>query len=430
MKRYLRWLPMALAAVLLWPTLSAVAGELPPLSLTEAKAKQAVIVDTRASYFYQGWPMEGEQQGGHVAGAEHLSAEWKYRAEQWPAALKEKGLHAKRPVALYGAPREVAEVARLLRLQGIKQLFELQGWQSAPREALARWQQLVHPRWLADLQAGKPVTAAPQGDWKLFEVDWGSPKAFLISHIPGAGYIDTNRLETEVLWNKVSDQALEAFLLENGIRHDTTVILYGRNTMAAARAAHLMLYAGVNDVRLLDGGLDAWFIQHQRTETGLPKQYKPVPAFGVTIPARPEFYTTLDQAKSLLQQPDGALVSIRTWDEFVGNTSGYSYIKPKGDIPGAKWGHGGVDANSMSDFHNPDGTMKPAREILTMWDQWHIEPTQQTAFYCGTGWRASEAFFYAWLMDWQRISVYDGGWYEWSMDPNNPIVTGERQPSH
>lgn len=32
--------------------------------------------------------------------------------------------------------------------------------------------------------------------------------------------------------------------------------------------------------------------------------------------------------------------------------------------PGAKWGHGGVDANSMSDFHNPDGTMKPAREIL------------------------------------------------------------------
>ena len=56
-----------------------------------------------------------------------------------------------------------------------------------------------------------------------------------------------------------------------------------------------------------------------------------------------------------------------------------------------------VDANSMSDFHNPDGTMKPAREIPAMWDEWNIEPTQQAAFYCGTGWRASEAFFYAWL---------------------------------
>ncbi|NWP29049.1 sulfurtransferase, partial [Escherichia coli] len=45
------------------------------------------------------------------------------------------------------------------------------------------------------------------------------------------------------------------------------------------------------------------------------------------------------------------------------------------------------------------------------------------------GWRASEAFFYAWLMDWKRISVYDGGWYEWSADPKNPIVTGERKPA-
>lgn len=198
--------------------------------------------------------MEGEQQGGHVAGAENLSADWKYSDEEWPAALATKGLQADRPVALYGAPREVAEVARLLRQQGIKQLFELQGWKSAPREHLARWQQLVHPRWLADLQEGKPVVAAPKGDWKLFEVAWGSPKAYLLSHIPGAGYIDTNRLEEEPLWNKVSDEALKKLLLENGIRHDTTVILYGRNTMAAARAAHLMMYAGVEDVRLLDGG--------------------------------------------------------------------------------------------------------------------------------------------------------------------------------
>ncbi len=107
----------------------------------------------------------------------------------------DQGLKAERPVALYGAPREVAEVARLLRQQGIKQLFELQGWKTAPREHLARWRQLVYPRWLADLQEGKPVVAAPKGDWKLFEVAWGSPKAYLLSHIPGAGYIDTNRLE-------------------------------------------------------------------------------------------------------------------------------------------------------------------------------------------------------------------------------------------
>jgi thiosulfate/3-mercaptopyruvate sulfurtransferase len=45
-------------------------------------------------------------------------------------------------------------------------------------------------------------------------------------------------------------------------------------------------------------------------------------------------------------------------------------------------------------------------------------------FYCGTGWRGSEAFYNAWLMGFPRISVYDGGWYEWSNDPGNPTETG------
>ncbi|MCS3461793.1 sulfurtransferase [Aeromonas sp. BIGb0445] len=428
MKHAIQQLLAASASLLLWCSFSAQAGELAPLSMQEAKAQGAIIVDTRPSHFYQGWPMEGESQGGHVSGAVSLSADWKYDDEQWPQALRDKGLDARKPVALYGSERGLAEVARMLRMRGFHQLYELKGWQEAKRERLVRWQQLVYPQWLADLQAGKPVVAAPKGDWKLFEVDWGAPKAFLISHIPGADYIDTNRLEQEPLWNKVSDADLEKLLLENGIRHDTTVVLYGRNTMAAARAAHLMMYAGVKDVRLLDGGIEAWFIAHLRTKTGLPHQYEAAESFGAKIPVHPEYLTSTEQAKALLKQSDGELVSIRTWDEFIGETSGYSYIEPKGDIPGAKWGHGGVDSQSMSDFHNPDGTMKPSSEILAMWQQWQIAPQDQTAFYCGTGWRASEAFFYAWLMDWKRISVYDGGWYEWSSDPKNPTITGERKP--
>ena len=179
-------------------------------------------------------------------------------------------------------------------------------------------------------------------------------------------------------------------------------------------------------MRLLDGGLEAWFVQHLRTETG-SGQYSNRPGeFGVVIPARPEFYTTLDQAKALLKQPDGALVSVRTWDEFVGNTSGYSYIKPKGTFPGqmGSW-RGGCQQHER--LPQPGRHHEARPRILAMWDEWNIEPTQQAAFYCGTGWRASEAFFYAWLMDWKRISVYDGGWFEWSMDPANPTVTGERK---
>ncbi len=82
----------------------------------------------------------------------------------------------------------------------------------------------------------------------------GRSKLYLISHIPGADYIDTNEVESEPLWNKVSDEQLKAMLAKHGIRHDTTVILYGRDVYAAARVAQIMLYAGVKDVRLLDGG--------------------------------------------------------------------------------------------------------------------------------------------------------------------------------
>ncbi|MCQ4010685.1 hypothetical protein FK521_29745, partial [Klebsiella pneumoniae] len=54
----------------------------------------------------------------------------------------------------------------------------------------------------------------------------------------------------------------------------------------------------------------------------------------------------------LLHRQDASLVSVRSWPEFIGTTSGYSYIKPKGDIAGARWGHAGSDSTHMEDFHN------------------------------------------------------------------------------
>jgi 3-mercaptopyruvate sulfurtransferase SseA len=292
------------------------------------------------------------------------------------------------------------------------------------RADLHRWRQLVAPAWLAGLLAQAPVLAAPAGDWRLFEIGFGAFDAFLDRHIAGAAYIDTLEFESAPLWNKVADQALLELLLRHGIRHDTTVVLYGRNCLAAARAAHLMLYAGVADVRLLDGGFDAWQALALPVALGPASQYAAAADFGVHFPAHPEYLIDMHQARQLLEQGDGALVSVRTWNEFIGKTSGYSYIEAKGDIPGARWGrtHHDDDVNSMSEFHGSDGTMISSTEICRIWSATNIRPGKQTAFYCGTGWRASLAFFYAWLMNWECISVYDGGWCEWSRDPDNPVV--------
>ena len=280
------------------------------------------------------------------------------------------------------------------------------------RNDLPRWQQLITPHGLHQLLTG----AAPAKPWRLLEVGCDTHGAFLQRHIPGARYLDTHALEEAPFWNKVADPVLLQLLLTLGIRHDTTVIVYGRHLAAAARAAHLLLYAGVRDVRFLDGGFHGW------ARAGLPCAAGPAPHgppatdFGTAFPACPHYLINLPQAQALLRQPGGALVSIRTWDEFTGKTSGYSYIPTKGDIPGALWGRAGrgADVNDMSAFHDSEKRLRSAHDITEFWRLEGIHPGLQTAFYCGTGWRASLAFYCAWLMGWEQISVFDGGWFEWS----------------
>lgn len=286
---------------------------------------------------------------------------------------------------------------------------------------LPRCRQLVPVQWLADLIDGVQVLP-PDTTWRLLEVGLDLQPGFAMGHIPHAGTLDIASLEQQPFWNKIPDHALLKLLLAQGIRHDTTVILYGRASIAAARAAHLMLYAGVRDVRLLDGGYAAWRAAGLPVATGQARPYPAASHFGAVFPGHPEYLINTAQTRRLQQQADASLVSIRSRDEFMGTTSGYDYIEPRGEIAGALWGHAGVDAQGMQDFLQADGCMKPAADILAFWAAAGIHPLQHTVFYCGTGWRASQAFFYAWLMGWPRICVYDGGWYEWSADPRNPVM--------
>lgn len=278
-----------------------------------------------------------------------------------------------------------------------------------------RWQHLVAPCALAGMAGG---------DVRLFEVGFGALPAFLAGHIPGAAYLDTLEIECPPLWNKVDDAVLEAVLLRHGVRHDSTVILYGRNNLAAARAAHLMLYAGVADVRLLDGGFNGWRALGLPSHAGPGRACTPASDFGVTVPRHPAYLLDMDAARRLHRAAPGVLVSVRTWPEYHGQTSGYPYIEARGDIPGALWGRilNDDDINGMSEFHGPDGCMAHHEHIRRIWDDAGIHAGGRTVFYCGTGWRASLAFFYAWLLGWEQIAVYDGGWNEWSRDPANPVV--------
>jgi molybdopterin synthase sulfurtransferase len=121
---------------------------------------------------------------------------------------------------------------------------------------------------------------------------------------------------------------------------------------------------------------------------------------------------------------DNAVVSVQSWAEYIGVTSGYDYIKPKGRIARAVWGQAGTVPQRMDAYRNVDHTMRNYHEITANWQAWGVTSNTRVTFYCGTGWRASEAFFAAYLMGWSDIAVYDGGWWAWSQDPTRPRAVG------
>jgi len=283
---------------------------------------------------------------------------------------------------------------------------------AAKPEPVRRAGAIVTPEWL-DQHPGATV----------FHVSWGGGFAYRWAHIPGAIHFDTNRIERAPLWKLIPDAELEKALLDLGVTKTSRVVLYGTPTMAATRAGLALLYAGVEDVRILDGGLAAWRAAGRPTESG---RNRPVPAaaFGAPFPGRPDLIVGSGEVRALLGRDDALVVSVRSRPEQEGETSGYRDLDARGRIAGDVWGGGGSDAHHMEEYENPDGTLLSPESVARRWAGSGIVPDKRVVFYCGTGWRASLAFWDAWALGWPRIGVYDPGWYEWSRDPANPVATG------
>lgn len=382
------------------------------------------LIDCRDSNYYNGWQDKQETVSGHVQGAINYSVAWLDK----DGGLDELKTIVSRfnkssPTYLYCPNDDAQLMAHKFVTWGFTDVRVAKALH--PQQALQAYEhydKLVPSWWLQDLLAGKDVENPPTKDYQVVEVAWGMPKQYLLAHIPGAIYLDTNEIEAEPLWNLHPFKKLKETAKNHGFSKDATVILYGRDNMAAARAAAVLMYMGIDDVRLLNGGWSAW--EGKETEA-LFNSPKPA-TVELSEPTHPEYVTSIDRAKELLADQQGSsLVSIRTWPEFIGHTSGYSYIEPKGRIKGAKWGQSGEDSHSLAAFRNIDGTMLAPEIVEDRWQRWGINRSQNVAFYCGTGWRASEVFFYTYVAGWKNISVFDGGWYEWSSDVNNPTEIGE-----
>lgn len=403
------------------------------------------IIDARPVDAYNGWRMPGEARGGHIPGARSLPLKWTQYMD-WIEIVRSKGIRPEHPVVIYGSDSsETSELARCFTKAGYHDLFIYDQFQKEwianpelPMEYLERFQQLVSADWINTLNSGEVPPHYNNKKFVIVHAHYRNRDAYLSGHIPGAIDMDTLALEAPETWNRRSPEELKKALEDHGITSDTTVILYGKfmfpdnddpfpgsaaGDIGAIRCAFIMMYAGVKDVRVLNGGFQSWEDAGYEISTDdVPK--KPVREFGARIPQQPNLAVDIPEAKELLASSGGELVCVRSWPEYIGEVSGYNYIEKKGRIPGAVFGNCGSDAYHMENYRNLDHTTREFHEIERIWKEAGITPDKHLAFYCGTGWRGSEAFFNAWLMGWPRVSVFDGGWFEWSNDPENPYETG------
>jgi len=406
--------------------------------LVHLQDPNATIIDVRPIAAFNGWKLQDELRGGHIPGAIPFPLSWlePLSGDEQRSLFTAKGITADKKVILYGYGREDCEtMVRVLQGQGFQEVTTYEAglaqWAadpSLPLERLSNYRSLVHAAWLHQLLSGRQPEAGPEGEWLLFEVAWQGRQVYESDHIPGAHYLETTALENEPLWNRVDDATLEKLLSSLGIQRDKMIILYARDPMAAARAALILMDAGVSDVRLLDGGYAAWTRAGYPVESGINPP-RPAGSIGRVgrhpIPGQPRTIVDIDEVKALLGDESTVLVSVRSWAEYTGQDSGYPFIQAKGRIAGAVWGQAGSDPQHMETYRNRDSTMRNYQEIASFWSGRGIMPDKKVIFSCGTGWRAAEAFFYAYLMGWPRIAVYDGGWLEWSLSGSNPVEVGE-----
>lgn len=283
----------------------------------------------------------------------------------------------------------------------------------------------VSPEWVQSVIDGNQPESK---NYTILEVSWGTYKdspTYTKGHIPGALHVDTSSIESEPIWNISEPKVVEKGMLDLGVTKDKTVILYGIDISAVSRVAHAYLWAGVENVKVLNGGLNAWEKAGYKTETKIEKA-TPAKDFGTTVPSHPKYLMSIDKVQEKLKNDSNfRLVSIRSKEEFDGKTSGYTYIDRAGEPKGAVWGHAGSDPYNMEDYIHEDGTVITAEEMEKLWADSDITKKNELSFYCGTGWRASVPWLIGYDAGWEGITVYDGGWNEWQMNNKLPVQVGD-----
>jgi thiosulfate/3-mercaptopyruvate sulfurtransferase len=269
----------------------------------------------------------------------------------------------------------------------------------------------------ADLLAGKGRVVLLDVRWALGD-DQGREK-YLAGHLPGAVFVD---LETELADPPSPEagrhplpslQRLQSAARRWGIRNGDAVVAYdATGGLAAARAWWLLRWGGLPEVRLLDGGVDAWARAGGRLDSGdVVLDPGDVTLTGGGMPV-----LSIDQAAEL-PASGGVLLDARAAERYRGEVEP---IDPRaGHVPGA------VSAPTTANLA-ADGTFLRMTELVDRFVTLGVGPRTTVGVYCGSGVNAAHEVA-ALAAAGIEAALWPGSWSQWAADPARPASTG-RQP--
>ncbi|MFW5762031.1 MAG: sulfurtransferase, partial [Cyclobacteriaceae bacterium] len=253
-------------------------NELTTEQVIQKQKNGAKIIDIRPVDAYNGWRLQNEKRGGHIKGARSLPAKWTNYMD-WIEIVEHKGFEPEDELIVYGYHAEEAErVAKLFNKIGYARVnlyhHFLSEWVSGdyPMEHLTNYRNLVPAQWVKQLIDGEKPDEYENSNFKIVHSHYRNRDAYLSGHIPGAIDMDTLALESPETWNRRNPRELKEALEKHGITSDSTVIVYGKfmhpdnddefpgsaaGHIGAIRNAFIMMYAGVRDVRVLNGGFQS-----------------------------------------------------------------------------------------------------------------------------------------------------------------------------
>jgi thiosulfate/3-mercaptopyruvate sulfurtransferase len=265
---------------------------------------------------------------------------------------------------------------------------------------------ITAPELAAKLAAHEQVTILDVR-WQLAEPD--GRDAFERGHIPGAVYVS---LEDELSDHTVegrgrhplpTGRALEADGRRWGLRDGVPVVVYDDwNRAGSARAWWVLTAAGIENVRILDGGLAAW--------TG-PLEKGPATAQPGDVTVRyPDLYAgalpTLSAEEAIAVE---TLLDARAPERFRGDVEPIDPVA--GHIPGAR----NVPSTGLL---ADDGTFLTEAELAQ-----RLGLAGDVGAYCGSGVTASVVVVALASLG-VDAALYPGSWSEWSSEAGRPVETG------